>query len=85
MKVLNKQLHSLKSGHLFAVFEVLGKKEERLNLAEHGLMKPLLFFHEAPKTMNDCCYFAAENCIELGGAEFETKRTLYLIVDKEGG
>ncbi|MBN2066905.1 MAG: hypothetical protein JW744_00375 [Candidatus Diapherotrites archaeon] len=83
MKILSKNLFPLKNGHLFAVLEVTGRKGERLSLAEQGISRPLIFFHEAPDSMVECSYFKEQKCIELGGAEQESERTLYLITDKE--
>ena len=82
MRLIRKDFFPLKTGHLFAVLTVSGQKGERINMLEHGISKPLIFFHEFPKTSFDCAYFQQENSLELGGAELETERTLYLITDR---
>jgi hypothetical protein len=79
MKLIEKEIHSLKSGFLFAVLQVLGKKGEKINLNETGLKNKIIFFHETPKNPIDCSYLPEENAIELGGSANETKRSLYLI------
>lgn len=81
MKILEKNFYPLKNGHLFAILEVRGKKGEKVDIVAEGVSNELIFFHEAPKTMHNCVYFADENIIELGGAEMETERTLYLIAE----
>lgn len=80
LEVIEKSLHVLKKGNIFVVLEVKGKKGERINLAEQRIRGEVIFFHEAPKTMHNCVYFPDENIIELGGAEMETERTIYLVV-----
>jgi hypothetical protein len=80
MRIDNRDIFPLKNGCLFVVLTVFGCKGERLSLAEQGISRKLVFFHEAPKTNIQCSYFPAENELELGGAEMETERTLYLIV-----
>ena len=80
VKVIDKMSYQLKKGNVFVVLEVKGKKGEKMNLVEQGIKGEVIFFHEAPKTMHNCVYFADENIIELGGAEMETERTIYLVV-----
>ena len=81
MEVLNREFHSLKNGGLFAIITVRGQRKEQMDLAAEGITRKLVFFSEAPKTMHNCAYFKNENLIELGGAEMETERTLYLVVE----
>ena|SRR3989344_3704844 len=80
LKVIDKMSYQLKKGNMFVVLEVKGKKGEKINLVEQGVKGQVIFFHEAPKTMHNCVYFPDENVIELGGAEMETERTIYLVV-----
>lgn len=80
LELIEKSLHPLKKGNVFVVLEVKGRKGEKINLVEQGIKGEVIFFHEAPKTMHNCVYFADENVIELGGAEMETERTVYLVV-----
>lgn len=81
LKILNKEFHPLKSGHTFVMLSVQGKRGEEINIATEGVSGKVIFYSEAPKTDLDCVYCADENTIELGGAEVETKRTLYLVVE----
>lgn len=81
MEILDKTFHQLKLGKTFAVIEVKGKKGEQFSLAEQGIKGEVIFFHELPKTMHNCVYFPGEKVIELGGAEMETERTIYIIVE----
>jgi hypothetical protein len=80
MKIENKELFPLKNGCLFVILAVVGKRGERLSLAEQGISRKLVFFHEAPKTDVQCSYFPEQNELELGGAEMEIQRTIYLVV-----
>lgn len=84
LKVLNRKFHALSSGHTFAILTLRGKKGEEVNIAEEGVSGEAIFFHEAPKTDYDCAYCKEENTITLGGAEMETERTLFLIIDPNG-
>ena len=81
MKILNKEFHPLKSGHTFAMLSVQGKRGEEINIAAEGVSGKVIFYSEVPKTDLNCAYCSEENTIELGGAEVETKRTLYLVVE----
>lgn len=80
MKVLNKQLFSLQNGAIFAMVEISGVRGDRVNLKDEGLNGEVVFYCEAPKTAHNCVNYPEEGEIELGGAEFETERTLYLVV-----
>ncbi|MDD5148664.1 MAG: hypothetical protein PHH08_04340 [Candidatus ainarchaeum sp.] len=80
MKIIEKEIHSLSNGAIFARLQVLGKRGEKISLEELGIKnKILVFYHEAPKNPIDCTHFPSENTIELGGSVNETKRSLYLI------
>jgi len=80
MRIENKELFPLKNGCLFVILTIFGKRGERISLAKQGISRKLVFFHEAPKTNVQCSYFPEQNELELGGAELETERTLYLVV-----
>jgi len=81
LKVLNREFHQLKNSGLFVMLTVRGQRKEQIDLATEGITRKLVFFSEAPKTMHNCTYFEGENLIELGGAEMETERRLYLIAE----
>ncbi len=51
MKIENKELFSLKNGCLFVILTVFGKRGERLSLAEQGISRKLVFFHEPVKML----------------------------------
>jgi Holliday junction resolvase len=80
LEVIEKSLHVLKKGNVFVVLEVKGKRGEKISLAEQKISGEVIFFHESPKTMHNCVYFPDKKVIELGGAEMETERTIYLVV-----
>ena len=67
LQVNEKIIYPLKSGRLFAVMDVHGKRGERISLAKQGLKTKLLFFHEEPANGIECSYSPTEGFIELGG------------------
>lgn len=81
MKVLNREFHPLKNGSTFAILTVQGKRDEEVNIAAEGVSGKVIFYSEAPKTDINCAYCAEESIITLGGAEMETERTLYLVIE----
>jgi len=83
MKVLNKELFPLKNGNLFAMLEVQGRKGDKIKLLEEGISGRAIFYSEAPKTKYNCVNHPEEGEIELGGAEEESTRTVYLIIGTE--
>jgi len=83
LKVNEKMVYPLKSGRLFAVMEVRGKRGEILSLTEQGIKSKLLFFHEEPANGIECSYSQSQGYIELGGAATESNRTIYAITSNE--
>ena len=84
MEVVEKVLHQLKNGNTFAVIKVKGKRGEQFSLTDQGLLGQAIFFHEAPKSNVDCAYLSDKNVLELGGAEQERERNIYLIMEPVG-
>lgn len=80
MRIVRKELYPLKSGGLFAMLELVGKRGERLDLAAEGLQGQLDFFHELPKGPIDCSYLPDEHALQLGGAVNETERSVCLVL-----
>jgi hypothetical protein len=80
VQVIEKSIHALKKGNLFAVINVSGKRGDKLDLKKQGFNSKLLFFHEEPSNGIECSYFQGENLLELGGPAMETNRTIYLVV-----
>ena len=81
MKIISKEIFPLKNGRMFVTFQVCGKENDSINLQAEGLHGKAIFFHEQPKTMNDCGYCPDEDLVILGGSKSESMRTIFLIIE----
>jgi len=82
LKIKAKEMCRLKNGNILVMISLIGCRGQKFELMKQELRGKLMFFHEAPQTDIECSYHPKENSVELGGAEKETDRTLYLILDK---
>lgn len=84
MEILNKKIHPLRHGNLFAEIEVRGKREEKFKLSEVELEGQVLFYSEFPKSKINCTN-NSDGTIELGGSAEEGIREIYLVIGRIEG